>query len=45
MKQLKINSKQAKWLVYFTFYDFIIKHKLGLLNLTNGLLRRPNYKA
>ena len=45
MKQLKINGRQAQWLVYLTPYDFIIKHRLGLLNPTNSLLRQLNYKA
>ena len=26
-------------------YDFIIKHRLGLLNPTDGPSRRPDYKA
>ena len=45
MRQLKINSRQARWLVYLTPYDFIIKHRLGLLNPANGPSRRPDYKA
>ena len=45
MKQPKINGRQAQWLVYLTPYDFIIKHRLGLLNPANGPLRRPDYKA
>ena len=45
MKQPKINGRQARWLVYLTPYDFIIKHRLGILNPTNGLSRWPDYKA
>ena len=45
MKQPKINGRQARWLVYLTPYDFIIKHRPGLLNPANGLSRRPDYKA
>ena len=45
MRQPKINGRQARWLVYLTPYDFIIKHRLGLLNPTNGLSRRLDYKA
>jgi hypothetical protein len=45
MRQPKINSRQARWLVYLTPYDFIIKHRLGLLNPANGPSRRPDYKA
>src|SRR6202035_4961043 len=45
MKQPKINGRQAWWLVYLTPYDFIIKHRLGLLNPVDGPSRRPDYKA
>ena len=45
MKQLRINSRQARWLVYLTPYDFIIRHRPGLLNPTDGPSRRPDYLA
>jgi hypothetical protein len=45
MRQLKINGRQARWLVYLTPYDFIIKHRPGLLNPADGPSRRPDYKA
>src|SRR5436190_5681491 len=45
MKQPKINGRQARWLVYLTPYDFIIKHRPGILNPADGPLRRPDYKA
>jgi hypothetical protein len=45
MKQPKINGRQARWLVYLTPYDFIIKHRPGLLNPADGPSRRPDYKA
>jgi hypothetical protein len=45
MRQPKINGRQARWLVYLTPYDFIIKHRLGLLNPANGPSRRLDYKA
>src|ERR1700724_490306 len=45
MKQPKINGRQARWLVYLTLYDFIIKHRPGILNPADGLSRRSDYKA
>ena len=45
MKQPRINGRQARWLVYLTLYDFIIRHRPGLLNPADGLSRRPDYKA
>jgi transposase InsO family protein len=45
MKQPRINGRQARWLVYLTPYDFIIKHRPGLLNPADGPSRRPDYKA
>ena len=45
MRQPRINGRQARWLVYLMPYDFIIKHRPGLLNLANSLSRQPNYKA
>ena len=37
--------KQARWLVYLTPYDFVIKHRPGTLNPADGPSRRPDYKA
>jgi hypothetical protein len=45
MKQPCIKGKQARWLVHLTSYDFIIRHRRGLSNLANRLLRRPGYMA
>jgi hypothetical protein len=45
MKQPYINSKQARWLVHLTSYDFIIQHRPRLSNPADRLLRRPNYIA
>ena len=45
MRQPKINGRQARWLVYLTPYDFIIKHRPGLLNPADGPSRRLDYKA
>ena len=45
MKQPRINGRQARWLIYLTPYDFIIRHRLGLLNPADGPSRRPDYLA
>ena len=45
MKQPRINGRQAKWLIYLTPYDFIIRHRPGLLNPADGPSRRPDYLA
>src|SRR5271155_1579727 len=45
MKLPKINGRQARWLVYLTPYDFVIKHRPGILNPADGPSRRPDYKA
>ena len=45
MKQPRINSRQARWLIYLIPYDFIIGYRLGLLNPTNGPSRQPDYMA
>ena len=45
MKQPRINGRRARWLIYLTPYDFIIRHRLGSLNPANGPLRRPDFLA
>ena len=45
MKQPRINGRQARWLIYLTPYDFIIRHRPGLLNPADGPSRRPDYLA
>src|SRR5438045_3572327 len=45
MKQPRINGRQARWLVYLTPYDFVIKHRPGTLNPADGPSRWPDYKA
>jgi hypothetical protein len=45
MKQPRINSRQAQWLVYLTLYDFLIHHRPGILNPADGPSRRPDYIA
>ena len=45
MKQPYINSRQARWYLYLTLFNFIIKHRARKTNLANGLSRiykRPN---
>ena len=43
MKQPRINGRQARWLIYLTPYDFIIRHRPGLLNPADGPSRRPDF--
>ena len=45
IKQPRINSRQARWLIHLTPYDFIIRHRPGLLNPANGPSQRPDYIA
>ena len=45
MKQPRINSRQARWLIFLTLYNFIIRHRPGLLNPADGLSRQPDYMA
>jgi hypothetical protein len=45
MRQPRINGRQARWLIYLTPYDFIIRHRPGLLNPADGPSRRPDYMA
>ena len=45
MKQSRINGRQARWLVHLTPYDFIIRHRPGLMNPADGPSRRPDYMA
>src|SRR6266852_1272994 len=45
MKQPQINGRQARWLIYLTPYDFIIRYRPGLLNPADGPSRRPDYLA
>ena len=45
MKQPCINDRQARWLIHLTPYDFVIRHRPGLLNPADGPSRRPDYMA
>jgi hypothetical protein len=45
MRQPRINGRQARWLIYLTPYDFIIRHRPGLQNPADGPSRRPDYLA
>ena len=45
IKQPRINSRQARQLIFLTLYNFIIRYRLGLLNPTNGPSRQPDYMA
>jgi hypothetical protein len=42
MKQPRINGRQARWLIYLTPYDFVIRHRPGSMNPADGPSRRPD---
>src|SRR6266536_2390560 len=43
INQPQINGRQARWLIYLTPYDFIIRHRPGALNPADGPSRRPDF--
>src|SRR6266487_5494694 len=43
IKQPRINSRQARWLIYLTPYDFIIRHQPGSLNSADRPSRWPDF--
>jgi hypothetical protein len=45
IKQPRINGRQARWLIYLTPYDFIIRHRPGSLNPADGPSRRPDFPS
>ena len=45
IRQPRINGRQARWLIYLTPYDFIIRHRPGLQNPADGPSWRPDYLA
>jgi transposase InsO family protein len=42
MKQSKMNGRQARWCLYLTPFDFIIKHRSGKSNPADGPSRKWN---
>ncbi|KAF5230292.1 hypothetical protein FAUST_9880 [Fusarium austroamericanum] len=45
MKTPKLNGRQARWCLYLTPYDFIIKHRPGKTNPADPPSRRPEYEG
>jgi transposase InsO family protein len=41
MQQQNINGRQARWCLYLTPFDFVIKHRSGRTNPADGLSRTP----
>ena len=39
MKQPRMNGRQARWCLYLTLFNFIIKHRAGKTNPADGLSR------
>jgi transposase InsO family protein len=44
MKQTKINGRQARWCMFLSPYDFVIKHRAGKSNPADAPSRRPDYE-
>ncbi|KAL2695022.1 hypothetical protein AAEP93_005845, partial [Penicillium crustosum] len=42
MTQQKLNGRQARWCMFLTPFDFVIKHRPGKTNPADGLSRIPN---
>jgi len=46
MKAQKLNRRQARWALYLSQFDFILKHVLGTrMGKADGLSRRPDWKV
>jgi transposase InsO family protein len=45
MKQQHLNGRQARWCMYLSGYDFVIKHQPGKKNPADGPSRRPDYDS
>ena len=46
MKAQKLNSRQARWALYLSRFDFILKHVAGTkIGKADGLSRRVDWKV
>lgn len=45
MKNTKLNGRQARWCIFLTPYDFVIKHRAGKTNPADAPSRRPEYEG
>jgi len=46
MKAQKLNRRQARWALYLSRFDFILKHILGSkMGKTDSLSRRPDWEV
>lgn len=45
MRQPKLNGRQARWCMFLTPFDFVIKHRTGKSNPADAPSRRPDYEA
>lgn len=43
MKQPKLNGRQARWCMFLTPFDFVIKHRAGKTNPADGPSRRSDF--
>ena len=42
MRQPRLNGRQARWCMYLTPFEFVIKHRPGKSNPADGLSRQIN---
>jgi len=46
MKAQKLNQRQARWALYLSRFDFMLKHVLGSkMGKANSLSRRPDWEV
>jgi len=46
MKAQKLNQRQARWALYLSRFDFMLKHVLGTrMEKADGLSRRSDWKV
>jgi len=46
MKAQKLNCRQARWALYLSRFDFVLKHVLGSrMGKADSLSRRPDWKV
>ena len=46
MSNQKLNCRQARWALYLSRFDFVLKHILGSkIGKADGLSRRPDWEV
>ena len=44
MGMFNLNSRQARWVMKLSTFDFVISHRSGKINSVDASSRRPDYK-